>query len=259
MYQKSEPESIQALFASIAKSYDRANTTFSFGLHKKWNRQLIQSVGKANTLLDLCAGTGEIGLGYLAKHPNSRVILLDFCPEMLAVAKSKATPFKRRYTLIEGDAQSLPFENQSIDAVTISYGIRNVKEPQKCFHEVARVLKPGGRFAILELTRPTFPLLRLSHSLYLRICLPLLGKMIAKNIQAYRYLANSVSQFISPQKLEKKLIEANLTPIKRISLMGGLSTIILSNPNLVPPTVSQKLNNPSDGNPANCSPRDTHP
>lgn len=232
MYQKSEPESIQAMFASIAESYDRANATFSFGLHKKWNQQLIQSVGEAHTLLDLCAGTGEIGFGYLAKHPKAEAILLDFCPEMLAIAKSKGAPFEGRYSLIEGDAQALPFEKNSVDAVTISYGIRNVKEPLKCFNEVARVLRPGGRFAILELTRPTSSLFRLSHRLYLKAFLPLLGKLVAKNIEAYRYLAKSVSNFASPQELEKNLIEASLTPIKRIPLMGGLSTILVSIPTL---------------------------
>lgn len=216
------------MFASIAENYDRANTTFSFGLHKKWNRKLIQSVGAADTLLDLCAGTGEIGFGFLAKHRNARAILLDFCPEMLAVAKNKGTPFEGRYTLIEGDAQSLPLEEASVDAVTISYGIRNVKEPLRCFQEVARVLKPGGRFAILELTRPSSLFFRISHKMYLKFCLPLLGKMAAKNIDAYRYLSKSVEEFASPAELETQLNSAGLKPVKRISLMGGLSTILVA-------------------------------
>ncbi len=229
MYQKSAPESIQEMFATIAPNYDRANTTFSLGLHKKWNRKLIKSVGEAKTLLDLCAGTGEIGFGFLEKHPHSKAIMLDFCPEMLAVAKTKGAPFEGRYSLIEADAQVLPLEDNSVDAVTISYGIRNVKDPSKCFQEVRRVLKPGGRFAILELTRPTNSLFRLSHKIYLKFCLPLLGKFAAKNLDAYRYLSQSVEEFASPKELEKKLIDSNLTPIKKISLMGGLSTILIAN------------------------------
>ncbi|MCC5832004.1 MAG: bifunctional demethylmenaquinone methyltransferase/2-methoxy-6-polyprenyl-1,4-benzoquinol methylase UbiE [Chlamydiales bacterium] len=228
MYQKSAPETIRKMFSSIAENYDRANTTFTFGLHKKWNRKLIQSVGEAHTLLDLCAGTGEIGFGFLAKYPNARAILLDFCPEMLAIAQSKGTPFKGRFSLIEGDAQALPLESASVDAATISYGIRNVKEPLRCFREAARVLKPGGRFAILELTRPASPFLRLSHKAYLKFCLPILGKFAAKNIHAYRYLSKSVQEFVSPADLEELLKEAGLKPIKRISLMGGLSTILVS-------------------------------
>ncbi|MCH9626681.1 MAG: Demethylmenaquinone methyltransferase [Chlamydiales bacterium] len=228
MYQKSAPESIQALFASIAENYDKANTTFSFGLHKKWNRKLIQAVGKPRTLLDLCAGTGEIGFGYLAQNPHAEAILLDFCPEMLAVAKQKGSAFDGRYTLIEGDAQKLPFEDQSVDGVTISYGIRNVREPMRCFQEVARVLRPQSRFAILELTRPRSPLLRASHRIYLKWILPLLGKIAAKNGEAYRYLSNSIEGFTSPHELENMLKKVGLKPVKRISLMGGLSTILVA-------------------------------
>ncbi len=228
MYKKSAPESIREMFASIAENYDRANTTFSLGLHKRWNRKLIKTLGEANTLLDLCAGTGEIAFGYLAKYRKAEAILLDFCPEMLAVAKNKGSPFEGRYSLIEGDAQVLPFENSSFDLVTISYGIRNVEEPLKCFQEVARVLRPNGRFAILELTRPTSSLLRFSYPLSLKFILPLLGKIAAKNIDAYRYPPKSREGFASPDELENKLIEAKLSPVKRISLMGGLSTILLT-------------------------------
>lgn len=228
MYLKSSPESIQAMFASIAENYDRANTTFSLGLHKKWNRKLIKTVGKANLLLDLCAGTGEIAFGFLEKNPASQAILLDFCPEMLEIAKKKGKKFEGHYTTIEGDAQKLPFENAYVDAVTISYGIRNVQEPQKCFQEVARVLKPGGCFAILELTRPSSSFLYFSHKLYLRFFLPLLGKLAAKNIEAYRYLSQSIENFASPDEIDKWLFEAGLNPIKKISLMGGLSTILVA-------------------------------
>lgn len=236
MYQKSAPESIQAMFASIAKEYDRANTTFSFGLHKRWNQKLISTlgdtIGEIPLLLDLCAGTGEIGLEFLAKYPHSKAILLDFCPEMLAVAAAKGGHFGRNFqercTLIEGDAQKLPLQNSSIDGATIAYGIRNVKEPLKCFQEVARVLKPGGHFAILELTRPTSTLLRFMHKLYLKGVLPLLGKWVAKNIDAYRYLSKSVEDFTTPDELEKILIESGLRPVKRVALMGGLSTIFVA-------------------------------
>ncbi len=230
MYQKSAPETIQAMFASIAENYDKANTTFSFGLHKKWNQKLIQAVGMPLTLLDLCAGTGEIGFGYLAKNPQAKAILLDFCPEMLAVAKQKGAAFTGRYSLLEGDAQELPLEDRSVDGVTISYGIRNVCEPMRCFQEVARVLRPQGRFAILELTRPRSPFLRVSHRIYLKCLLPLLGQIAAKNGEAYRYLSKSIEGFTSPQELENMLKEAGLRPIKRISLMGGLSTILVAEP-----------------------------
>lgn len=227
MYNKSTPESIQEMFGSIAKDYDRANTLFSFGMHKLWNRKLIRSIG-GQKLLDLCAGTGEIAFGYLGKHPKAKAILLDFCPQMLSVAKKKGTKFEGRYTLIEADAQTIPLASRSIDTVTISYGIRNVKEPLKCFEEVARILKPGGQFAILELTRPRFPFLRFAHKHYLRFVLPFLGKLAAKNGEAYRYLSNSIETFVSPEDLEKKMEQAGLQPIQKKYLTGGLATILIS-------------------------------
>lgn len=228
MYQKSAPETIQALFASIAKNYDKANTTFSFGLHKRWNKKLIESVGSAPLLLDLCAGTGEIAFGFLANNPHAQAILLDFCPEMLAVAKEKGAHLKERFSLLEGDAQQIALSDQLVDAVTISYGIRNVKEPLCCFNEVARVLKRKGTFSILELTRPTNPFFRLSHKLYLKFLLPLLGKLVARNLAAYHYLAESVEDFASPIEIEKKLLQAGFKDVRKKPLMGGLATLIIA-------------------------------
>ncbi|MEZ5314813.1 MAG: bifunctional demethylmenaquinone methyltransferase/2-methoxy-6-polyprenyl-1,4-benzoquinol methylase UbiE [Chlamydiales bacterium] len=228
MYHKSKPESIQAMFASIAKNYDYANTIFSFGCHKMWNRKLIQSVTQANILLDLCSGTGEIGLGFLAKSQNSQAILLDFCPEMLEIAKEKGSAFQKRYRLIEGDAQDIPLETDSVDAVTIAYGIRNVQNPTQCFKEVIRVLKPEGCFAILELTRPSSPFLRFAHKIYLKFFLPFLGKCIAKNIYAYRYLSKSIENFASCNELEGQLRDTGFRKVKIIPLMGGLATLFIS-------------------------------
>lgn len=228
MYQKSAPESIQAMFASIATNYDKANTTYSFGLHKLWNRRLIKAVGSATHLLDLCAGTGEIGFGYLAKHGKAHATLLDFCAEMLAVADSKGSPYQGRYTLIEGDAQKLPLEDKSVDAVTISYGIRNVKEPMRCFAEVKRVLRPKGRFAILELTRPKSAFMRFGHRLYLKALLPLLGTLAAKDTEAFRYLSQSVEGFAAPEEIVAQLKECGFLTKKPKPLMGGLATIFTS-------------------------------
>ena len=228
MYQQSAPETIQALFASIAKNYDRANTTFSFGLHKKWNQRLIDAMDNRKRLLDLCAGTGEIGLGFLKKNPTARALLLDFCPEMLAIAAHKGVDFKERFEVIQADAQAIPLPDASVDAVSIAYGIRNVKNPEKCFQEVYRVLAPGGCFGILELTRPTSWLPRIGHRLYTRLVLPLLGKIVAKNTAAYHYLASSVETFASPDALESTLRKVGFTQFKRTPLTLGTVTLFLA-------------------------------
>jgi demethylmenaquinone methyltransferase/2-methoxy-6-polyprenyl-1,4-benzoquinol methylase len=228
MYQQSEPETIQALFASIAKNYDLANSLFSFGLHKIWNRTLAQTLTPAYRLLDLCAGTGEIAWQFLKANPQSQAFLLDFCAEMLAVADKKGTPYKERYTLMQADAQAIPLANSSVDSVSIAYGIRNVKEPSLCFQEVFRVLQPGGRFGILELTRPASRLMRQGHSLYTHLLLPLVGKAAAKNKDAYRYLAKSVATFASPENLEMSLKTVGFQLLERRPLSGGIATLILA-------------------------------
>jgi demethylmenaquinone methyltransferase / 2-methoxy-6-polyprenyl-1,4-benzoquinol methylase len=228
MYQKSYPETIQAMFASIAQHYDKANTIFTFGLHKKWNEKLINEFVTAKCLLDLCAGTGEIAFGVLKRNPTAEAILLDFCPEMLAIAQKRGAPFNGRFEIVQADAQALPFADGSVDCVSISYGIRNVKEPAHCFREVYRVLSPGGRFGILELTRPTSKILRIGHRFYTRLIIPLLGKIVTNNKEAYRYLVNSVESFAAPEILEALLREAGFQEIHCSSLFGGIATLFSS-------------------------------
>lgn len=225
VYQQSSPESIQAMFASIAENYDRANSLLAFGLPKKWNEQLIHAMGSVKILLDLCAGTGEIAFGFLKLNPAAEAILLDFCPEMLAIAQKKGALFLDRFEMLQADAQAIPLPDASVDGVTISYGIRNVKEPEACFHEAFRVLSPGGKFGILELTRPISPLAKLGHRLYTNLILPTLGKISAKNLEAYRYLANSVGSFATAEIIESSLRRVGFQQLKRQTLTFGTATL----------------------------------
>jgi demethylmenaquinone methyltransferase / 2-methoxy-6-polyprenyl-1,4-benzoquinol methylase len=228
VYQQSAPETIQAMFASIAEHYDRANTAFTFGLHKKWNQQLIDALSSSQRLLDVCAGTGEIAFGFLKHNPHAEAILLDFCPEMLAIAQKKGDPFHDRFEMIQADAQAIPLADASVDAVSIAYGIRNVKEPAKCFHEVYRVLASRGRFGILEATRPPSRVMKSGHRLYTRLIVPLLGKMAARNKEAYKYLVNSVETFAAPDAVEASLREAGFRHIHRRPLTGGVAMLFTS-------------------------------
>lgn len=228
MYKKEAPESIQEMFATIATNYDAANQKMSFGLNTLWNKKLIEiaSQNRPQKLLDLCAGTGAIALPFLEKNPNSTAILLDFCKEMLDVAKMNGKNLLPRFETLVADAQNIPLPDASVDAITVAYGIRNIKEPQKCFKEAYRLLKTGGIFAILELTRPENPLLRLPHTFYLKGLLPLIGKKIAQNKQAYSYLAKSITEFATPSQIKQDLIQTQFTDTKIIPLWGGIATII---------------------------------
>lgn len=230
-YRKENAPSIQSLFNGIASSYDRTNTILSFGFHKYWNRTLIQSLSSQNDhplLLDLCAGTGEIGLSFLKKNPHAQAILLDFSSEMLAVAEKKGISLKNRFETLVADAQKIPLNSSSVDVASIAYGIRNVKETSLCFQETLRVLKPGGCLGILELTRPHSSFLRFGHGAYLRFFLPLLGKWAAKNQDAYAYLSSSIQQFSSPSELKKTLLHVGFQSVQVRSLTGGIATVILA-------------------------------
>ncbi len=233
IYNKNRPHTIKAMFNSIAQKYDRTNDVMSFYLHRHWNHELVRRVQHdqtPHTIMDLCSGTGDIAFNYLkyASVP-CEAYLVDFSPEMLSCAQQKASILplhKHKIEYVVADVQRLPFENQTMDCATMAYGIRNVHHPFQCIQEVYRVLKPGGCFGILELTRPQNRLLRFGHKLYLRTLLPILGRWVTKNEDAYHYLRQSIHTFIPPKALEDDLKKAGFIKTGSYSLAGGIATII---------------------------------
>lgn len=150
---------------------------------------------------------------------------------MLKLAKQKADQINlsdiHSLSYIEADVQRLPLPDHIADCATMAYGIRNVPDPNLCIKEAYRTLKSGGCFGILELTRPNFRILRLGHQIYLRTFIPLLGKLITDNKQAYQYLCQSIQSFIPAEDLEKLLISNGFTDTQRHSLAGGIATVII--------------------------------
>ncbi len=231
-YNKNNPSSIQFLFNHIAKKYDLGNQLLSFGLFRLWNKQLIKKISQHSsrtTFLDLCCGTGDIAITYLKNEScPHKVYLLDFSKEMLVQAEQKAAQFKGFHQIhfLHEDAQAIPLPDNSVDCITMAYGIRNIQEPKKCLNEVLRVIRPGGYFGILELTRPTSPILRFLHCLYLKTCAPIMGRCIASDKAAYEYLQQSIYTFISPDELRNDLIDTGFCNISKYSLNGGIATIL---------------------------------
>lgn len=229
-YNKNQPDTIKKMFGSIATQYDKTNAILSFQMHRLWNRQLIKMMpSKMSVLADLCCGTGEIAQGYLKNYPSpKKAYLIDFCPEMLACAQTKGLESGRhQIDYITADVQAIPLGDECVDAATVAYGIRNVKEPAKFIGEVYRILQNGGSFGILELTRPKNRLLRKGHEFYLRRLLPILGKMATSNKGAYEYLCSSIEHFTKPEDLESMMRQEGFVDIRRKSLMGGIATIII--------------------------------
>lgn len=223
------------MFNSIAKDYDRTNAVLSLQMHKQWNRALVKHAIEASqpqTMLDLCCGTGAIAFDYLKKTKQpTQAYLLDFSEEMLQCAKQQAEKEPLTHhsiTYFQADAQAIPLPNSSIDCVTIAYGIRNVASPRRCIEDAYRVLLPGGTFGMLELTQPKNKLLRFGHRLYLRTVLPIVGKLLTRNQEAYSYLCNSIQTFIPPETLVSLLSATGFRQVTHKSLFGGAATLFIA-------------------------------
>ncbi|TXI41919.1 MAG: bifunctional demethylmenaquinone methyltransferase/2-methoxy-6-polyprenyl-1,4-benzoquinol methylase UbiE [Nitrosomonas sp.] len=230
-YDKQDPRSIRSLFANIAKRYDLGNAILSMRLFRHWNRQLIAQVlepTQPDVILDLCCGTGDIAYTYL-KHAEKlpkTLFMIDFCEEMIQCAKAKKPTVASDIHYIVGDAQDIPLPSNSVDAVTIAYGIRNIADPARAIAEAFRILKPGGHLGILELTRPTNPIIRFGHSIYLKTFVPIVGRLLTSDKQAYDYLQHSIKRFIPATQLEEMMQTAGFANTSVTPLTGGIATII---------------------------------
>lgn len=229
-----DPQKIRNMFSKIADKYDFTNGVLSFQMHKWWNQKLVNAIAKTevNTLLDLCAGTGEIAFRWLNQQKEKKTaILLDFCPEMLAIAQQKAEPYiNKGHTVrfLQADAAEIPLPAQSIEAVSVAYGIRNVANLKGCFNEVFRVLKPKGVFFILELTEPRNRVLRSLHRFYLNRALPRLGGFVTNEKDIYQYLSTSIQEFIEPVNIQEMLYESGFVEVKIHRFLGGIATLLIA-------------------------------
>lgn len=228
IYSKEEPESVATLFGRVAKSYDITNIALSLGLSTFWMNKMVKELEGYKQLGDLCAGTGAVSLSFLKKNPKASATLYDFSPEMLEIARERLKPFRRRIKIKKGDCHKLTFANKSFDVLSMAYGLRNLQEPLVALKECKRVLQPGGKLVILELTRPKSRLLFSLHKFYLKLFVPLIGKVLAKDREAYSYLAKSIAHFSPPQKIQDLLIEAGFKEITKHSLSFGIATILIA-------------------------------
>jgi demethylmenaquinone methyltransferase/2-methoxy-6-polyprenyl-1,4-benzoquinol methylase len=189
---------VREMFARIASRYDLLNTVMSLALHHRWRQQVVRMLELAPTarVLDLCTGTGDLAI-QIARQigPAGEVFALDFCEPMLARARQKASRLGLNHIChVQADALQLPFASESFDAVTMAFGLRNLVDKPAAFREMARVLKPGGRAAILELTRPISAPTRQLYDLYALRLLPRIGKWLS-DADAYLYLPMSIQHF----------------------------------------------------------------
>jgi demethylmenaquinone methyltransferase/2-methoxy-6-polyprenyl-1,4-benzoquinol methylase len=195
---KTKKQQVTQMFDKIASDYDALNRVISMGIDKKWRNTLVQMVQKQKpeTILDLATGTGDLALA-LSNIEKTKIIGLDIAPEMLAIGKNKvkARNLENRVDMLVGDAESLPFDDASIDAATVAFGVRNFGDLDKGLQEILRILKPHGQLYVLETSVPTkFPF-KQGYQVYSKMFLPIIGRLFSKDKSAYEYLSDSAAAF----------------------------------------------------------------
>lgn len=221
------PEKISGMFDAIAGRYDLLNTVLSGGLDRYWRRRAIASLKLTGRerLLDVCAGTADVAIGAARRSRGAaRVVGVDFSGSMLArgLTKVKSHGLSDRIQLIRGDAMALPAANDSVDAATIAFGIRNVQRPEIACRELLRVLRPGGRLAILEFGLPVIPAVRPLYLWYFNHVLPRIGRAVSRHDAAYTYLPASVGTFQFGGDFARILHDAGFSHVKASPLAFGI-------------------------------------
>ena len=227
---------VHNLFSRIAPRYDLINDLQSFGLHRQWKRQVVRLARPepGQRALDLCCGTGDLALG-LARA-GARVTGLDFSERMLEVAQRRTASIRISEPqaglhaaavprFIRADAERIPFADDSFDIVTVGYGLRNLASWEAGLGEMQRVARPGGRLVVLDFGKPENALWRGLYFGYLKLFVPLLGRLFCGSAAAYGYILESLKAYPAQQGVAAAMRALGLANVKVVSLLGGVMSI----------------------------------
>jgi demethylmenaquinone methyltransferase/2-methoxy-6-polyprenyl-1,4-benzoquinol methylase len=223
---------VRGMFAEIAPRYDLVNRMLSGGIDVWWRHVTVSRAPppKRGAILDVCTGTGDLALAYAAKcEPEVMIVASDFCRPMLDRGIEKSARAGKEIEWVEADAMALPFPAAAFDLVTVAFGLRNIADTSRGLAEMARVLVPGGRLAILEFSLPKNAIVRGGYLWYFRNVLPWLGNTVARNrSDAYTYLNQSVEEFPSGERLAALVRAAGFERIEMIPLSFGIATLTIA-------------------------------
>lgn len=223
-----DPRTIAGMFDAIAGRYDLLNHVLSGGLDWQWRRRAVRELGLTGRerVIDLCTGTADLAMAALRARPGGarRAVGIDFSAEMLRVGQRKvrAAGLDAQVPLVRGDAVRLPVGSASADAAMMAFGIRNVVDPLAACREIVRVLRPGGRLAVLEFAMPTAPVMRSIYAWYFRHVLPRVGRAVSRHGDAYDYLPASVGTFFGPDEFSALVRSAGFDQVRAVPLTWGI-------------------------------------
>ncbi|MBX2926694.1 MAG: bifunctional demethylmenaquinone methyltransferase/2-methoxy-6-polyprenyl-1,4-benzoquinol methylase UbiE [Saprospiraceae bacterium] len=225
----SKKSQVSAMFNRIAPYYDLLNRVLSLGIDRSWRKKAIALLknGKPRHILDVATGTADVALMTAHRLSPEQIIGIDISTEMLDIGRQKITKqgLDAIIELQEGDSENLPFPDNTFDAVTVAFGVRNFEHLENGLAEMLRVLKPGGQAVILEFSQPTaFPFKQLFH-FYFRNILPVVGRMTSKDPKAYRYLYESVQAFPDGERFLEVLQKTGYKSNRCIPLTLGICSI----------------------------------
>lgn len=217
------------MFVGIAGRYDLLNHLLSGNADRRWRRLVAKKLqsalaGKDSCALDVACGTGDLSMA-IAAATGARVIGTDFCRPMLEIAARKALQTMSSIPYVEGDALRLPFADNAFDAVSIAFGLRNLASVEGGLRELLRVLKPGGRAAVLEFSKPVVPGFSSLFQFYFTRVLPRIGGLVSGSQGAYEYLPDSVSRFPDQKRLARLMSEAGFEEVEYQNLTCGIAAL----------------------------------
>lgn len=257
-------QQVEAMFDSIAPAYDFMNSAMSFGLHRRWLRKALRAVAPSSSfspaspasfpkeatfgldsapnevrssaptvttgslsILDVATGTADVAIALARKFPEARIAGIDLSEGMLAVGRRKVAKagLSDRITLTQADCLHLPFDDNSFDAVTVAYGVRNFERLLDGYREMTRVLRPGGRLVVIELSTPKSKLVKPFYKFYTRCIIPVVGRLVSKDVRAYSYLPESIAAVAQGSHMTALMQQAGLTSATHRPLTLGVCTI----------------------------------
>ena len=217
------------MFSAIAPRYDLLNRVLSAGRDRAWRRAAIRATALTpdGRLLDVCTGTADMALEAARQFPNAEIVGVDFSRPMIALAATKVarSHLSGRVHLQVAPAESLPFPDESFDAVTVAFGLRNLPDRQRGLREMCRVVRPGGHAVVLEFTTPPGRVFRGVYLWYFHLVLPWIGRVVSGHPSAYSYLPASVANFPSPDGLAACMREVGFAEVSCLLLTGGIVAI----------------------------------